>query len=258
MLDPEPGDAPMPHSQRDSLGRSRSRGDAAGAPAPPRRRTLRERREATRDALKDAAVEVFARLGFFEATVDEIARGAKTSSASFYKHFESKEHVFAEIEKDTNAELERRVFDAALATQGAGALATIEAIAATVIESFESDLARFKMLVTGPRPLLELTPEGEAMMPRLRAELAARIATMGADRSVDIDDIHLTVAGLFQLWNRAGVYYLSRAGGGDAAAMRAKTIAFLVRMTAAMLSELLGRPVARRARPRESRRSPHA
>jgi AcrR family transcriptional regulator len=50
-----------------------------------------------REALLDAAMEVFAAGGYANATVDAIAQAAGMSKAGFYWHFESKEAIFAAI-----------------------------------------------------------------------------------------------------------------------------------------------------------------
>lgn len=50
-----------------------------------------------REALLDAAMDIFAAQGYAGATVDEIAQAAGMSKAGFYWHFESKEVVFATV-----------------------------------------------------------------------------------------------------------------------------------------------------------------
>ncbi len=50
-----------------------------------------------REALLDAAMEVFAAQGYTGATVGAIAQAAGMSKAGFYWHFESKEAVFATV-----------------------------------------------------------------------------------------------------------------------------------------------------------------
>lgn len=51
------------------------------------------RRQRTRDALLDAAIDVFVHRGFEGATAEEIASRAQVSRASFYLHFPSKSEV---------------------------------------------------------------------------------------------------------------------------------------------------------------------
>jgi AcrR family transcriptional regulator len=56
--------------------------------------TPERRREQTRNALLDAAAEVFARRGFNGASLDEIAETAGFTRGAIYKHFDGKEDLF--------------------------------------------------------------------------------------------------------------------------------------------------------------------
>jgi AcrR family transcriptional regulator len=49
-----------------------------------------EQRQLTRSRLKEASLEVFSRVGYNAATVDEIAERADVSRATFYFHFPTK------------------------------------------------------------------------------------------------------------------------------------------------------------------------
>jgi len=53
-----------------------------------------DRREARRLRLLDAALQLFAELGFHDTSVDEVVAQARTSKSAFYEHFESKEDCF--------------------------------------------------------------------------------------------------------------------------------------------------------------------
>ncbi len=63
----------------------------------PARTTLQARKqEFARNAIWDAAIDLFAEKGFDETTVDEIAECAGTSRRSFFRHFESKNDLMAQ------------------------------------------------------------------------------------------------------------------------------------------------------------------
>lgn len=58
---------------------------------------LQERKQQfVRDAIWDAAIDLFDRKGFDETTVDEIAKAAGTSRRSFFRYFQSKSDLLAQ------------------------------------------------------------------------------------------------------------------------------------------------------------------
>lgn len=64
------------------------------APVAVERWTPERRRELTRTALIEAAAQVFARRGFYGASLDEIAETAGFTRGAIYKNFEDKEGLF--------------------------------------------------------------------------------------------------------------------------------------------------------------------
>lgn len=73
---------------------------AADGPLPPGRSPtpLREQqKQFTRSRIVEAAVELFEQRGFGNTTVDEIARAAGASRATFYIHFRNKEELVWEL-----------------------------------------------------------------------------------------------------------------------------------------------------------------
>lgn len=59
--------------------------------------SLQERKQQfVRDAIWDAAIDLFDRKGFDETTVDEIAKAAGTSRRSFFRYFQSKSDLLAQ------------------------------------------------------------------------------------------------------------------------------------------------------------------
>src|SRR6201993_3797950 len=94
--------------------------------APTNRHELRRR--STHEALREAALKSFARKGFANATVTELAREAGVTERTFFRHFPTKEAVLFQ-DYETQLEwlgeaLARRpasesLFDAVLASVGA-------------------------------------------------------------------------------------------------------------------------------------------
>ena len=72
------------------------------------RTNRRERRRAeTRERLFRAALELFARRGFLETTVEDITEAADVGKGTFFNYFPTKEHVLATFGAQRIAEIER-------------------------------------------------------------------------------------------------------------------------------------------------------
>ncbi len=54
------------------------------------------KQELVRDAIWDAAIDLFAEKGFEETTIDDIVNAAGTSRRTFFRHFESKRDLMAQ------------------------------------------------------------------------------------------------------------------------------------------------------------------
>jgi TetR/AcrR family transcriptional regulator, mexJK operon transcriptional repressor len=63
------------------------------------------RSERRRQAIIQAATEVFLRHGYLGATTDEVAARASVSKQTLYKHFADKQHLFAEVILDTTVQV---------------------------------------------------------------------------------------------------------------------------------------------------------
>jgi AcrR family transcriptional regulator len=82
-------------------------------PRTPRKRLTGEERRA---AILDSALSVIAERGYYASAIDDIAREAGISKALIYEHFQSKQHLFAEL-LDLHA---GELFDRLAAIAGAG------------------------------------------------------------------------------------------------------------------------------------------
>lgn len=72
-----------------------------------------DRREARRRRLLEAALHLFAELGFHDTSVDEVVAQARTSKSAFYEHFESKEDCFRVLLEQEGGALVETVHTAA-------------------------------------------------------------------------------------------------------------------------------------------------
>ena len=78
----------------------------------------RERHRAqTRDRLYRAAMDLFAKRGFLETTVEDITEAADVGKGTFFNYFPTKEHILAEFGGERVAAVERAL-EKARATKG--------------------------------------------------------------------------------------------------------------------------------------------
>jgi hypothetical protein len=82
---------------------------AAGKP-------LTKRGEATRRKLLEAAEEVFARLGYHEASIVKITERAGIGLGTFYLYFDSKQQIFEELVVDLNRRVRHAMAEAMAGT----------------------------------------------------------------------------------------------------------------------------------------------
>ena len=150
----------------------------AAASAPVERdlnRRERKKRE-TRDALEAAALRLFAEKGYDETTVEEIAEAADVAVRTFFRYFQSKQHVlFGDVAHDVTGRL-RAALDAQPAT-----LAPVVAVGAALeLLGLDSDDERRQIL--DRMRLLEKLPELAGTYHMIFQDLHDVIADYTAER----------------------------------------------------------------------------
>lgn len=131
---------------------------AAKAKIPVRRRVRELKSQAYREAILEAAEEVFLRVGFRDAKMAEVAEAAGVSTGTLYNYFDNKEGVYASLVEAAHLEM----------------LDTVNRVAETVPEP----LPRIRALV---RSLLERIEK--------RGALFALFMQMGAVAETDIRSV---------------------------------------------------------------------
>jgi AcrR family transcriptional regulator len=81
------------------------------------KKTRPNRSEATRHRIAEAALRVFARRGYHEATMDDIAAASRLSKGALYLYFPSKQDLFLSL-VDSLADMLVRRMEAAMAAAG--------------------------------------------------------------------------------------------------------------------------------------------
>lgn len=132
-----------------------------------RRLSQAQKRERTRQELLDAAARVFARDGFYEATLDEVAEDAGLSKGALTYNWKSKEDLFLELldaRLAARAEEVRRLTEQALASGGSSA--QLRSAAASLSFDRGWSLLYLEFAVYAAR------------RPRVRRRLRQRVATL--------------------------------------------------------------------------------
>lgn len=137
---------------------------------------LQARARERRERILDAALEVFTRRGYREATMDEVAEAAATSKGGVYFHFPGKEQLFLALLERSADLLLQRTADAL--AQVADPAAKLDTALAVVLRLFSTHRALARLflveaLAAGPaiqRALVDIRRRFAALIAR---ELAA-------------------------------------------------------------------------------------
>ncbi|MFJ8862340.1 TetR/AcrR family transcriptional regulator [Streptomyces sp. NPDC102451] len=140
----------------------------------------RERKKAaTRQAIADAALELFLEHGFERVSVRDVAERADVSTTTLFAHFPSKEALVFDRDADVEAELGAAVRDR---PEGRGVIEALRAhaLASWVPLAADPRRDRFTALVNGTPALREY---GERMWMRHAGALSSAIAEeLGRDQ----------------------------------------------------------------------------
>lgn len=85
-------------------------------PQPQQPRTAKGRK--TRQRIVDAATDVFAELGYHDASIVKITEGAGIALGTFYLYFEGKFELFREVVEDLNHRVRRAMSEAGMLARG--------------------------------------------------------------------------------------------------------------------------------------------
>ncbi|WP_019630222.1 TetR family transcriptional regulator [Actinomadura atramentaria] len=161
-----------------------------GLPSPKDARTdpspagLRERKkQRTRLALIDAALDLFLRQGYEETTIDEIVAAVEVSQRTFFRYFATKEDVLTGFFADFDEVLIRAVRERPAAERPFTALAeATRSMLRSVADSGAAGVARFR----GVRQVMERNPVLlAAQMARFQAAEEALTRVVAEREGVD-------------------------------------------------------------------------
>jgi AcrR family transcriptional regulator len=179
---------------------------------------LRERKkELTRRALEDAALDLFARQGFDETTVDEIAAACDVSTRTFFRYFATKEDVLV---GDRPERLATMVALVEARPAGEAPLRSIRIAVDAMLAGDDEDRARLaaraRIMAENPGlhancPEAQLAKEEALVEALARRDAAAGIAPRPLDLRLAVGVATATYRAAIDAWSHAG-------GTGDLAA----------------------------------------
>jgi AcrR family transcriptional regulator len=175
-----------------------------------------DRREARRQRLLDAALQLFSDLGFHDTSVDEVVAQARTSKSAFYEHFESKEDCFRVLLEQEGGALIAAVREAARDGGGHRERTRLGIAAFVNTCASRSRVARLLLVES-----VGLSPSIEAVRHRLHAEFAGltesevRYAQEHGDEALAGVDPAVYGRAVVGAVNEATSWFLESAAPGD-------------------------------------------
>jgi AcrR family transcriptional regulator len=175
-----------------------------------------DRREARRQRLLEAALDLFAELGFHDTSVDEVVAHARTSKSAFYEHFESKEDCFRVLLDQEGGALIAAVHAAAAGGSDHRQRVRLGITAFVHACATRSRVARLLLVES-----VGLSPTIEEVRHRLHADFAkmsqseVRYAQEHGDRALAGIDPAVYGRAIVGAVNEATSWFLETGAGGD-------------------------------------------
>jgi TetR/AcrR family acrAB operon transcriptional repressor len=109
-------------------------------------RRTKEAAARTRAAVVESALGCFERHGIANATLGQIARGARVTKGAVYHHFAGKREIFHEIREQVAVPLLDEADTTLLSERGVPALARVERFLASLLATIEADARKRRAL----------------------------------------------------------------------------------------------------------------
>ena len=173
-----------------------------GDEAPRRRLSRAEAKARTRQQLLDAAAQTFARKGYADASVEEIAESAGYSTGALYSNFASKEELFLEL---MSARASRRVTAVTeiLETMDDPVEALARLMERTADHDKNTDLMALRAefwlyAVRNPAAMEALAAQRRDQVDALVSVISAAMERWGAPADVSATELATVVLAMFQ------------------------------------------------------------
>lgn len=210
------------------------------AKRPARRNTRRLRKEATRQSLKDSAIKCFGERGFLVTTIDDITDAAGVAHATFYTHFESKEAIFDEIQRDFSDALFERLTPVLENAGGQDVTTSVRIAVGITLDYWDSRRDYIAVFLHGANPLVTFETVRSGHSVALRDVVTEKLIDYARARGIDVPGARLIVAGITAMWTRVGLTYLYQDPKEGDPISRELAIETLAKMTVGVFAQFLG------------------
>ena len=176
------------------------------------------RREATRHSLQRAALVVFEREGFADATIARITEEADVGFGTFYLYFASKTALFESVVREGFAELAEQVEEAERRAEadGIGWRERMVRYVTTYYHFAATHRSLYRVMFAGREAGVGL---GRGLREPLTQQLAQWIRTTEHhDHVYHGAAVRIVAVGLVAALNRSGVWWMQQLEAGDASA----------------------------------------
>lgn len=198
----------------------------------------KDKKQATRESLRAAALRCFAKRGFLTTSIAEITAEAGVAKGTFYVHYEDKEALLDELLTDFNDTLAERLGRIFFESDGRPLESVVRTIAGIYLDHWTTNAAFVRAYAERSSAGLDVAALPFGINPPVRDLLVAALRARGG--SAMTADAELVVHGLLAMWLRLGLQTIFRMHVDPA-----QVIDTLVILTTGAIERVLA-PVARR------------
>ncbi len=168
----------------------------------------REKKQVTRQAVKEAALACFAKSGWEKTSVGSIARAAGVAHGTFYVHFPTKEVLADELLADFNAGLEKRLRPVWEETSGGSIEARVRRTAAAFLDHWQAERGFVRAYAQRLGGALRIEALRDGINPPATRLVTALLDGLAGAGTGCAARTNLVAQGLLAMWLRIGLQIL--------------------------------------------------
>lgn len=170
--------------------------------------TRKERKEATRQELKRAAMACFREYGFVETQIGQITEAASVAKGTFYVHFKDKQELVDELLQEFNDAFVRRLIPHLGKLDPSRMAELVDAVAVEFLAHWDEN--RDSIAVLAQRALAGMAPNEirDGMNPQMLGWLKLGMSQLKL--AVRPEEAELVAQGLLSMWLRVGLQFVFR------------------------------------------------